>query len=213
MCSVSIVSMSKKIGVINYGSGNYKLVCNALDYLSIDRIEITKAEDFCKAGNVILPGVGTYGDCMERLGRMGLLDAIRHEVLSNKRNFLGICVGMQILTDFGTEYGMHNGLGIIKGSTNIIKESKDISIPHIGWSNVHITKKSHLFDGIDDNADFYFVHSYCVDVNNASLVSSVTSHGGDIVSSIEFENAYGVQFHPEKSQKNGLKLLTNFSHL
>ena len=205
--------MIKKIGVINYGSGNYKSLCNALDYLNIDRVEITSSEDFSGVSNIILPGVGTYGDCMNRLDRMGLVDSIRSEVLDRKKNLLGICVGMQVLTNFGTEYGNHKGFGFISGSTNVMKEVKDVSIPHIGWSSVNIVKNTPLFNGIENNSDFYFVHSYCVNIESTSLISSFVQLGDDITSSVEFENIYGVQFHPEKSQKNGLKLLKNFSNI
>ena len=205
--------MSKIIGVINYGSGNYKSLCNALDFLNINRIEVNSADDLLKSENIILPGVGTYGNCMERLNYIGLIEPIKKEVLDRKKNFLGICVGMQVLTDFGTEHGNHNGLGFVAGSTNIMSKSKDMSIPHIGWSSVNIVKNTPLFDSIENNSDFYFVHSYCVNVENNSLVSSFVQHGNNIPSSIRCENIYGVQFHPEKSQRNGLKLLKNFSKI
>ena len=150
---------------------------------------------------------------MERLNYIGLIEPIKKEVLDRKKNFLGICVGMQVLTDFGTEHGNHNGLGFVAGSTNIMSKSKDMSIPHIGWSSVNIVKNTPLFDSIENNSDFYFVHSYCVNVENNSLVSSFVQHGNNIPSSIGCENIYGVQFHPEKSQRNGLKLLKNFSKI
>ncbi len=205
--------MSNTVGVINYGSGNYRSLCNALDFLKINRIEITCQKDFIKADSLILPGVGSYGNCINRLKLLDLDERIKEEVLVHKKNFLGICVGMQILTNFGTEYGRHDGLGLISGSTNIIEKSNSITIPHIGWTGVEIKKDSKLFESIDNHADFYFVHSYCVSVDDSSLVSSVVEYGDTFNASIEHENIYGVQFHPEKSQKNGLQLLLNFSNL
>jgi glutamine amidotransferase len=204
--------MKNKIGVINYGSGNYKSVCNALDFLKIDRVEILKKEDFLKVEHVILPGVGTYVNCINRLESMDIFDTIKYEIPKENKFFLGICIGMQILVDFGVEHEMQYGLGIIQGGTEKIN-SDIVKVPHVGWNEVKLHKESKLFNHLPDNPDFYFTHSYYVKTKDFSHVSSSVSYGGSITSSIEKNNIYGVQFHPEKSQENGLQLLRNFSNL
>jgi imidazole glycerol-phosphate synthase subunit HisH len=202
-----------KIGVINYGSGNYRSLCNALDYLGITRIEITTPEELRNLDRIILPGVGSYKDCMLRLKKLNLITALKKEVLDGQKIFLGICVGEQVLSTMGTEFGEVEGLGFIPGVTVRIGLRPGYTVPHIGWSEISIRKESRLFKNISDNATFYFVHSYHLKADDPRHVSSIVDYGEEITASVERENIFGVQFHPEKSQDNGLELLRNFSQL
>jgi len=204
-----------KIGIINYGSGNFKSVCNALNHLNISWAEITSNDHFSKVSHIILPGVGTYRDCMERLEKMDIIDILKNAIKSDKKYFLGICVGMQVLTKYGTEFGKHEGLGVINGKTGIINKNKKKknTIPHIGWTEVTFKKNSKIYQGIENNSSFYFLHSYRVQTTNTEIISGTVDYGDEIIASLESKKIYGVQFHPEKSQMNGLRLLNNFSNL
>jgi imidazole glycerol-phosphate synthase subunit HisH len=202
-----------KIGVINYGSGNYKSLCNALDYLGIQRVEIRAPEEFQSVNHIILPGVGSYKDCMVRLKRLEMITVLRQEVIDKKKLFLGICVGEQVLSTIGTEFGEIKGLDFIPGTTVKIDYKHGYTVPHIGWSEIALKKKSKIFKNIEDNATFYFVHSYYLKPDAPALVTSTVNYGAEIIASVEKENIYGVQFHPEKSQDNGLTLLKNFAEL
>tara|TARA_Y100001970_G_scaffold129887_1_gene160165 strand:- start:42235 stop:42846 length:612 start_codon:yes stop_codon:yes gene_type:complete len=203
--------MQKKIGIINYGSGNYLSVLNAINFLGYQVEEITNNEDFDKVNNIIIPGVGSYKACMDNLKKKNILDGLYKNIDKNKF-FLGICVGMQILSTYGFEFNKSQGLDIIKGKTIKI-ENKRLKVPHMGWSEITINKKSDIFKDIKDYSSFYFLHSYHFDCQNKENVSSYVKYENMFVASIEKKNIYGVQFHPEKSQRNGLILLNNFCKL
>ena len=203
--------MKKKIGIINYGSGNYSSVLNAINFLGYETIEITKDEDFNIVNNIIIPGVGSYKACMDNLKKKKLLESLFTNINKNKF-FLGICVGMQILSTFGLEFNQSQGLDLIKGKT-IKMENKKLKVPHMGWSEIKINKESNIFKNIQDKSSFYFLHSYHFECKNKKNISSFVEYENTYVASIEKNNIYGVQFHPEKSQRNGLILLDNFCKL
>ncbi len=187
--------------------GNIKSVENALKKLGAD-IKVTgspKAVDDAKA--VILPGVGAFRDAYNNLEKLDLIEAIRKNI--KKKLFLGICLGMQILFDYSMEDGKSNGFGILKGFVDRVPPV--VKVPHMGWNQLKFCrKKSELFSGIEEGEYFYFVHSYHIIPEDRTIISSTTDYGIEIVSSIEKENIYGLQFHPEKSSIYGQLLLKNF---
>lgn len=201
------------LGVINYGSGNYRSVCNALDFLKINYIEITTAEHLAESTHIILPGVGAFNDCMIRLDQMDLIENLKLEVLKEKKLFLGICVGHQILMTFGTEFEKKDGLNLIKGSTEKLIAQENLPVPHIGWTEVNQNRNSKLFKDIETGSTFYFVHSYYNKTENSKDILATAEYGIEFSAAIQQNNIFGVQFHPEKSQENGLKLLRNFSEM
>ena len=201
------------LGLVNYGSGNYQSVCNALDFLLIDYLEIKTAHDIANVSHIILPGVGAFNDCMNRLGDTNLLQDLKREVLENKKLFLGICVGHQILMSLGTEFEEKEGLGWIQGTTKKLVTMDHLPVPHIGWTEVNYGRDNELFKNIDSGSTFYFVHSYYVEIKHSEDILATARYGDDFVVAIQRENIFGVQFHPEKSQENGLQLLKNFSEM
>ena len=198
--------MNKKIGIIDHNYGNFSSVFNAIKFLNVNYGIIKSTDEFENYTHFILPGVGSYVELMKRLDSLNYLEAIYNLIKKNKF-FLGICVGMQILTEYGEEFSISEGLKLISGST--IKMKTNHRLPHVGWNEVFINKESRLFNDILENSEFYFTHSFVVNCDS-KYVSSNFNYGHRFISSIEKNNIYGVQFHPEKSQKNGLKLLNNF---
>ena len=201
------------LGVINYGSGNYRSVCNALDFLLIDYLEMKTAQDLTGVSHIILPGVGAFNDCMARLNELHLVDDLKREVLENKKLFLGICVGHQILMSWGTEFEKREGLGWINGSTEKLISKNNLPVPHIGWTEVYSSSDNPLFKKIDAGSTFYFVHSFYVKPESIEDTLATSQYGIEFVAAIQRDNIFGVQFHPEKSQENGLQLLRNFSEM
>jgi len=201
------------LGVINYGAGNYRSLCNALDFLRISYKEILGPQDFDEVSHVILPGVGAFNDCVGRLKSLNIFDKLKSELLSENKFFLGICVGHQVLSALGTEFEEKEGLNIIPGKTIKLEFSKNLPVPHIGWTEVKQLRKSELFKDIESEATFYFVHSFYIDAKNQADVLATASYGKEITAAVGRGNIFGVQFHPEKSQTNGLQLLKNFSEL
>jgi len=201
--------MRPLIAVIDYGMGNLRSVQKALEHAGADARVTDSPEVVRKAQGVVLPGVGAFGAAMEKIKANIPLKVLEREVLEQKKPFLGICVGLQVLADKGFEFGEHLGLGWVKGTVDRI-ESGDLPLPHVGWNNIKKLKDSPLLSKFDDNQDFYFVHSYKfseVDWDNA--VAS-TEYGQQFTSVVAKGNIFGVQFHPEKSQKAGKILLNNF---
>lgn len=201
------------LGVINYGAGNFRSLCNALNFLKIPYNEISSPEDFENVSHIILPGVGAFNDCIERLQLLNLVERLKSELLDGNKFFLGICVGHQILSSVGTEFEEKEGLNLIPGKTIKLEPMKNLPVPHIGWTEVKQLKKTRLFKDIEDGATFYFVHSFYIDAENKEDVLATVSYGKEITAAVEKGNIFGVQFHPEKSQTNGLQLLKNFSEL
>ncbi|EKD29066.1 MAG: imidazole glycerol phosphate synthase subunit HisH [uncultured bacterium] len=203
-----------KIGIFDYGSGNFTSVWNAVCSITSDVISIKNPDDINKCTHLILPGVGTFGNVMERLKRLNFITAIENAVIIEKKQYLGICVGMQILADYGTEFGHHKGFGFIKGAVDKINmDGKNCALPHMGWNNLEDFENTPLLKDIDPDATFYFVHSYCFIPQDLLLPFVKTDCGTIFCSAISVNNIHGVQFHPEKSQLYGLQLLQNFIRL
>jgi glutamine amidotransferase len=198
--------------IIDYGVGNLASIKNMLKKVGCDAIVTSKEEDILNADRLILPGVGAFDTCADKLRHSGLLPALNRKVLEKRTPVLGVCVGMQLLME-GSEEGVLPGLGWIKGQ--IIKFKIDqlpagYKIPHMGWSEVKLHKSSRLFDNMHEEPRFYFVHSYHPEVSDANDALLQATHGYSFVAGLERDNIIGVQFHPEKSHKFGMKLLENF---
>lgn len=202
------------IGLINYGGGNFKSVSNILQYLNINFKEISNSKNLNNVTHIILPGVGTYHDLVLKLKALNLFEELVYHIIEKKIFFLGICVGMQLLSDYGYEDKKTKGLGIIKGIVEKIPVKKEV-LPNIGWHNISLKKKnSPIFKNINyEEMFFYFVHSYHFNLDKQENCSSSIYYEKKITASVEQEHIFGVQFHPEKSQSGGLKLLQNFCSL
>ncbi len=198
------------IAVIDYGAGNLRSVARALSHVGADIAVTSDPEVVLRAPAVVLPGVGATHDTMQSLRRMGIDEAIQASVRSGAP-FLGICVGMQVLCDVSEEFGDHDCLGLVAGRVRRLPDGQ--KIPQIGWNQVAYAGQAGdhpLFQGIPDQSDFYFVHSYYCDVRDQALVAATTEYGIAFPSALLRENLAAVQFHPEKSGRLGLQLLTNF---
>ncbi len=201
------------IGVINYGMGNLASVQNALDFLEIKNTIISLPTQLKKCSKVILPGVGAYGNAMKNINEMALNEEINEFVLVKKKPILGICLGMQLLLKRSFEFGMNEGLGILDGEVLPFHYAVNlVPVPHIGWNDVSISKDSILLRNIEDAA-FYFVHSFYCYVKETQAKVSKTEYEIEFDSVVEYENIFGTQFHPEKSQKSGLQIFRNFHNL
>ncbi|MDA9105658.1 imidazole glycerol phosphate synthase subunit HisH [Candidatus Pelagibacter sp.] len=195
-----------KICIVDYGIGNIKAFKNIYDKLNINVEIASKKEQFVNATHLILPGVGTFDWAMSKLNESGLRETLDGLVLEKKIPILGICVGMQIMAS-QSEEGVLSGLNWIEGK--ILKLDKDIILPHMGWNNVKLSNKSDLFNNIE-NFEFYFLHSYYYKTEDDKHILSMSKYGNPFTSAIYKENIFGTQFHPEKSHKNGIKILENF---
>lgn len=203
------------ITIINYGSGNISAIGNIYDRLRIPFKIAYQPEDVIGAEKIILPGVGAFDETISMLDRSGFRMVLDQEVLNKKIPVLGICVGMQILGK-SSEEGVLPGLGWINGVVRKIDKSlipHKPKIPHLGWNAVKIAKQNSLYKNVDQEKGFYFLHSYYFDCTNGDDVLSTTLYGKQFASSINNNNIYGVQFHPEKSHQNGVSLLQNFANL
>lgn len=202
------------IGIINYGMGNLASVKNAFDYLKIESEIINTPGELKSVDKIVLPGVGAFGRAMENLNSLGFTNEIKEFVVVNRKPILGICLGMQLLLDSSTEHGSFSGLGIVQGRVLFFgNEIVGMPIPHMGWNNVIYNQDSKLYKDIEPSPSYYFVHSYYCKLDNPGHVSATTEYGINFHSSIENEHIYGCQFHPEKSQKNGLAIFKNFDSL
>lgn len=201
------------IAIIEYGMGNVRSVSNAFELLGT-KIEITNdPKQLSYADAIILPGVGAFSDGMRNLREKGLIDALREEILEKKKPYLGICLGLEFLAEKSFEGGIHEGLGWLKGIvTKIEPHHSSHKVPHMGWDDTKITKTGGILTELE-NPSFYYLHSYYLKVDDSekSVITSTCDYGGNnITTSIQKDNIYAVQFHPEKSQETGLKLLKNF---
>ena len=200
------------IAIIDYDAGNLKSVEKALQFLGEDVIASRDKEVIKNADKVILPGVGNFGDCMDKLKRYDLIDTI-NEVVDKKTPFLGICLGLQLLFKDSEEAPGVAGLGILPGKIVRIPEGEGLKIPHIGWNSLALKNNGRLFNGLDNESFVYFVHSYYLKADDESIVKATTNYGVNIDASVEKDNVFACQFHPEKSGDVGLKILSNFASI
>lgn len=206
--------MHNKICIIDYGIGNVNSVKNAFDFIGT-KCTISGDKNIIKDfSHLVLPGVGSFSRAMNNLKERNLIKFLFEEVVVRKKKILGICLGMQLFATWGNEYGKHKGLNLIEGEVVKIDTSlSGLHLPHVGWNNVKITKKHLLTNNFTSDPSFYFVHSYCFQPKDASVITAICDYGNSISAIVEHENVFGTQFHPEKSQKDGLNILSNFSNI
>lgn len=201
------------IGILDYGMGNLSSVRNALSFLQIESAILSSPDQIAGVSHMIIPGVGAFGAAMDNITRAGFMDPIRTFAGSGKP-LLGICLGMQLLATEGTEPDICSGLGLIKGRVELL-QSDNLSLPHMGWNGINLKSEHPILEGVKMSADFYFVHSFAFIPADKTNIVTTTAYGTDFTSIIanERRNVIGIQFHPEKSQKQGLKILNNFSKM
>ncbi len=205
-----------RVAIIDYGSGNLRSVAKAFEHVAGTNVAVTaSASDLASASHIVLPGVGAYADCMNGLKSVpGMLDALEEQVREKQKNFLGICVGMQMLFEQGHEHGTHQGLGWLKGEvTMLTPQDPTLKIPHMGWNELEIQASHPLLSGINQGAHAYFVHSYHAVCKNPSDILATVAYGQNVTAMVGQGHIMGTQFHPEKSQETGLRLLKNFISL
>lgn len=198
------------IAIIDYGAGNLFSVRNALNYLKLENKITSDKGEIVNADRIILPGVGAFGDAMEKLNKSGLVDIVKSEAA--KKPFLGICLGMQLLFEKSYEFGEFEGLGLIKGSVKLMKPEGNLSVPQMGWNALEYNKACPLLKGIQEGKYVYFVHSYAADCAEED-VYAYADYGGKVPALVGNGTVYGAQFHPEKSGEIGLGILRNFAEL
>lgn len=203
------------IAIIDYGSGNLAAIANIYKQLKIPHLITADAGEIRAADRYILPGVGAFDATMRYLKESGLVDLLNEQVVEKNKKVLGICVGMQILGD-SSEEGELPGLGWIRGRIRKIDVSRITSgprLPHMGWNSVDLTQSSKLFDGVDLQCGFYFLHSYYFDAANQDDVTATVEYGDRLPCAVAHGNVFGMQFHPEKSHSNGVAVFRNFAEL
>ncbi len=200
------------IAIIDYGMGNLLSVKKAFEKIGFEARVVQDQGEVKRAKKLVLPGVGAFGDCIENLNRLGLTGPIIDHIHSG-RPYLGICLGLQILFSESKEFGSKKGLDLIPGKVLRFPADMGLKIPHIGWNSIHIKRKAPVLEEICDGTYFYFVHSYHVVPEGNAVVSTTTEYGITFVSGLWKENIYAFQFHPEKSQAAGLKILKAFGEL
>jgi len=206
------------VTIVDYNSGNISSVINSFDEVAKDKVNIEVTSDLIKiksSDKVVLPGQGSFKSCIEALNNIdGLTDTLNEFVITNKKPLLGICVGLQMFADVGYEETETKGLGWISGKVSKIdNQGGKFKLPHIGWNQINIVKDSKIFKDIKNSSHMYFVHSYEFVPNDKNVISATTDYSSNIVCSVEKENIFGTQFHPEKSDKMGLKIINNFISL
>ena len=206
------------VTIVDYNSGNISSVINSFKAVAKDKVNIEVTSDLKKiksSDKVVLPGQGSFKSCVEALKSIeGIVDALNEFAITNKKPLLGICVGLQMFADVGYEETETKGLGWISGKvTKIDNQNGKFKLPHIGWNQINIVKESKIFQNIENNSHMYFVHSYEFIPKNTNVISATTDYSSKIVCSVEKENLFGAQFHPEKSDKIGLKIIENFIKL
>lgn len=200
------------IKIVDYGMGNLRSVQKAFEKLGAEAVICTRPADLAGAEKLILPGVGAFRDAIHELRRTGLDGPVREHIASG-RPFLGICLGLQLLFDVSYEDGQWEGLGVLPGKVVRFLDQPNLKIPHMGWNTLDIVRPHRLFEGIANGSSVYFVHSYYVVPSDDSVVAARSDHGGPFVAAVARENLFATQFHPEKSQTVGLRLLKNFAAL
>ena len=207
-----------KVTIVDYNSGNISSVINSFKEVAKEKINIEVTSDPNKiksSDKVVLPGQGSFKSCVEALNNIdGLSDSLNEFTMTNKKPLLGICVGLQMFADIGYEENETKGLGWVSGKVSKIdNQNGKYKLPHIGWNQINIIKESKIFKDIDNSSHMYFVHSYEFIPNDKDVITATTDYSSNIVCSVEKENIFGTQFHPEKSDKIGLKMIDNFLKL
>ena len=206
------------VTIVDYKSGNIRSVINSFKEVAKDKLIVEVTSDLNKiklSDKVVLPGQGSFKSCVDALNKIkGLRDTLNEFAIINKKPLLGICVGLQMFADVGYEEIKTNGLGWISGKVSKIdNQNGKFKLPHIGWNQINIVKDSKIFKGIENNSHMYFVHSYEFIPEDKNVISATTDYSSNIVCSVEKENIFGAQFHPEKSDRIGLKIIDNFISL
>ena len=206
------------VTIVDYNSGNISSVINSFKEVAKGKVNIEVTSDLEKiklSDKVVLPGQGSFKSCVDALNSInGLVDSLNEFVINNKKPLLGICVGLQMFADIGYEETETKGLGWISGKVSKINsQNNKYKLPHIGWNEINILKDSKIFKDIENNSHMYFVHSYEFIPNDKTVTAATTDYSSNIVCAIEKENIFGTQFHPEKSDKIGLKIIHNFINL
>ena len=206
------------VTIVDYNSGNISSIINSFKEVAQDKVNVEVTSDLNKiisSDKVVLPGQGSFKSCVEAINSIsGLVDTLNEFAINNKKPLLGICVGLQMFADIGYEGTETKGLGWISGKvTKIDNQEGKYKLPHIGWNQIKIVKDSKIFKNIENNSHMYFVHSYEFIPKDKNVISATTDYSSNIVCSVEKENIFGTQFHPEKSDKIGLKIIDNFINL
>ena len=206
------------VTIVDYNSGNISSVINSFSEVAKNKVNIEVTSDLTKiksSDKVVLPGQGSFKSCVDALNNIeGLVDTLNEFAINEKKPLLGICVGLQMFADIGYEQTKTKGLGWISGKVlQIDNQNGKYKLPHIGWNQINIMKDSKIFKDIENNSHMYFVHSYEFIPENKDVISATTDYSSKIVCSVEKENIFGTQFHPEKSDKIGLKIIENFINL
>lgn len=204
--------MAKTV-IIDYGMGNLRNVQKAFEHIGVAADISSQGQDLLQADGLVLPGVGAFGDAMDNLRDVGLIDPIQQSV-ANGKPLIGICLGLQLLFQSSSEMGQHQGLGLLPG--RVVRFGNKLKVPHIGWNQLDFTRQaagSPLLKGIADHSYAYFVHSYHAVPVDGECILTTSGYGIDFVSMVQRENVFGAQFHPEKSQEVGLGILRNFAEI
>ena len=200
------------IAIIDYGMGNLRSVQKAIEKVGHQAVVTSDPAQVAAADKVVLPGVGAFEDAIGELRRLELARPVI-EAIDAGKPFLGICLGLQLLFDMGHENGRHQGLGVLPGEVVRFDLPKDYTVPHMGWNQLNIKRRAPILEGVAEGAYVYFVHSYYVVPKDPQVIATETDYGGPFCSMIWRENVYATQFHPEKSQTEGLRILKNFAEL
>ena len=201
------------LAVIDYGAGNLRSVLHSLKHLGVVDMRLVRAGDELRgADKIILPGVGAFGASMAQLRAQGLVEPLKR-ALADGVPYLGICVGMQALYEVGEEMGEHKGLGVLGGRVARFPGGDGLKVPHMGWNELRLHGDCALFDGLDARGYAYFVHSYYCAPTEADTIAATVEYGVEFAAAVQKDNIFGVQFHPEKSQRVGLRILKNFLDL
>ena len=207
------MSSKVEIAIVDYGMGNLRSVEKAFAEVGFPAVVTSNPSDISDSEAVVLPGVGAFGDAMKELKARGILDIVRQraaEARDGGRPFLGICLGMQVLVESGEESGGCEGLAVIEGTCPRLQR-KQLKVPHMGWNSLVFKQQANpLYEGVGASPYVYFVHSYAVAPSSPSVVAAVSDYGGEVVASLRAKNLFATQFHPEKSQDVGLRMLRNF---
>lgn len=198
--------------IVDYGMGNLRSVQKGFEKVGARAVVSRDQEEIARADHLVLPGVGAFPECMNNLAALDLVEPIVDFIRAG-RPFLGICLGLQLLLDESEEFGIHEGLKIMPGKVRAFDRNMGLKIPHMGWNEVVFRKQVPVFQGIENGSFFYFVHSYYVDPENGADIAAETEYGITFTCAVARENIFAVQFHPEKSQEKGLRILRNFARL